>query len=173
MEGRTLFGPVLGLGMALLVTGCAAVAPLSSLLTGAGPAASTEVHTQTDVKLQEGNFVLIRTNAVGISKGFKLLGFITLRPATLTQAMDQLYADAQAQHGRPQTLVHLVVEHSGIYVILFSIPQVSVRADLIEFLPVGEEEQPEDEITPKGLGVQRVSAKAGIHRQRPQNSRVQ
>jgi hypothetical protein len=104
------------------------------------------------VRLQEANFAVVRTNLVGSSKGFKLLGFITLRPATLTEAMNQLYASAEVEGGRPQTFVHLIIEHSGIYVILFSIPEVTVRADLVEFIPGGQpDEQPQ---APNDLGVQ-------------------
>src|SRR5689334_7345426 len=137
----------------MFVTGCAAVAPLSSALTGSAPSSELEIHTQTSVRLEEGNFVTVRTNVVGSSKGFKLLGFITLYPATVDTALSRLYDKAEAEQGRPQTLAHLIVEHSGIYVILFSIPKVTARADLIEFLPV----HPEEEETP-GLnpGVQRL-----------------
>lgn len=136
-----------------LLGGCAAVAPLASGLTGTAPSADVEVHSQTVLRLDQGNFVTLRTNAVGRSKGFKLLGFITLYPATLDKAMDRLYADAQAEPGRAQTLAHLIVERSGIYVILFSIPKVTARADLVEFLPPSDE----NEDSPHSLGLQRVS----------------
>jgi hypothetical protein len=139
-----------------LLSGCAAVAPFASSLTGGAPTGSVEVHSQTSIRLQEGNFVTLRTNVVGSSKGFKLLGFITLYPATLNKAMNRLYANAEAQNGRPQTLANLVVEHSGIYVILFSLPRVTVRADLVEFLPPAEEEGLEESISPSG-GRHRIS----------------
>lgn len=118
-----------------VLQGCAAVAPFASALPGLSPGANIAIHSETSVKLQEGNFVTVRTNVVGQSKGFKLLGFITIVPATLDTAMNRLYAQAEAQDGRPQTLAHLIVEHSGVNVILFSIPKVTARADLIEFLP--------------------------------------
>jgi hypothetical protein len=136
MEEKIGFRAAILLVSCIFLTGCAAVAPLSSAIGGGGaPASNLEVRSSTEVRLQQGNFVVIRTNVVGASKGFKLLGFITFHPATLNTAMNRLYAQAQAQHGRPQTLTHLIVERSGIYVILFSIPRVTVRADLIEFLP--------------------------------------
>jgi hypothetical protein len=125
-----------------VLTGCAAVAPLSSALTGHAPAGDLDIHTQTTVRLDDANFVTVRTNVVGSSKGFKILGFITIYPATFDKAMGRLYANAQAEEGRPQTLAHLAVEHSAVYVILFSIPKVTTRADLIEFLAVPEEEAP-------------------------------
>ena len=111
------------------------MAPLTTAITGAAPSSSHAITTATSVKLEQSNFVTVRTNVVGSSKGFKLLGFITLRPATLNKAMNELYANAHAAEGRPQTLAHLTVEHSGIYLILFSIPKVIARADLIEFVP--------------------------------------
>jgi hypothetical protein len=135
-------------------TGCAAVAPFASTLAGGAPSASLEVHSQTAVRLSEANFVTLRTNLVGSSEGFRLLGFITLRPATVNEAMTRLYATAQAQEGRPETLANLVVEHSGIYVILFSIPRVTIRADLIEFIPAREE----DETPSRTFDVHPVSA---------------
>lgn len=144
MEGRILAQLLIAATIGIVLTGCAAIAPLAPALTGAAPSTGLEVHSQTSIKLDQGNFITLRTNVVGMSKGFKLLGFITFRPATLNEAMNQLYVDAQAQHNRPQTLANLIVERSGIYVILFSIPKVTARADLIEFLPA-----PRTETTPK------------------------
>jgi hypothetical protein len=129
------------LALGLLASGCAAVAPLTSAITGAAPETGVDVRTQTAVRLEEGNFVTVRTNVVGSSKGFKLLGFITLYPATLDKAMNRLYANAEAREGRPETFAHLIIEHSGIYVILFSIPKVTARADLIEFVPAQSDEE--------------------------------
>jgi hypothetical protein len=123
------------------LSGCAALAPYVGDLVGGSPTASIDVHTQTAVRLEEGNFIVVRTNVVGSSKGFRLLGFITLYPATLNEAMNRLYSNAEGQEGRPETLAHLIVEHSGIYVILFSIPRITARADLVEFVP---SVQPED-----------------------------
>jgi hypothetical protein len=115
------------------------------------------------VKLVEGNFITIRTNVVGFSKGFKLLGFITLHPATVDKAMDRMYAHAQAQEGRPETFAHLVVEHSGIYVILFSIPKVTVRADLIEFLPAHfeDDDNPSRSLEVHPVSLRKASSKPG------------
>ena len=136
------------------LTGCAAVGSLGSLLTGTPHLSGMEVHSETSVKLEESNFITIRTNVVGSSKGFKLLGLITLSPATLDTAMNRLYANAEVQPGRPQTFAHLIVENSEIYVILFSIPHVTARADLIEFLPADEEEETP---SPQGHEIQTIA----------------
>jgi hypothetical protein len=89
-----------------------------------------------DVWLEQANFVEVKTNVVGQSKGFSLLGIITLVPARFGTAMDRLYAEAAMQPGRPQTLANLVTERSSTFLILYSIPRVSIRADVVEFVPV-------------------------------------
>ena len=49
--------------------------------------------------------------------------------------MDQLYSKAEMKRGEPQTLGNVIMEKTSAYWILFSIPRVSVRADLLEFTP--------------------------------------
>jgi hypothetical protein len=124
--------------LVLLCAGCAAAAAtqLPSTFSSLNPSASSlEIHNQTELKLTEGNFSVMKTNVVGQAKGFSLLGFITVAPARFQTAMDRLYANAQMQNGRPQTLGNLIVEKTSAYWILFSIPRVSVRADVVEFTP--------------------------------------
>ena len=127
------------LGLMLLSGGCAGVAslPLSSASsTLSSPKASNlEIHTDTRVTLSGANFVVVKNNVVGQSKGFALLGILTIVPARFQTAMNRLYADSEMQTGRPQTIGNLVMEKSSTYLILFSIPRVSVRADVLEFIP--------------------------------------
>ena len=125
---------ILILFVALLGGGCASVAtlPISSLLPAAS--SSVDIRSQTSVKLDKVNFIVIKTNVVGECKGFALLGFIGISPARFTLAMNQLYAKAEMQTGKPQSLAHVVVERSSTYLFLFSIPKVSVRADVVEFV---------------------------------------
>jgi hypothetical protein len=121
-----------------LVAGCAGAAAtqLPSTFSSMNPSASSlEIHNQTELKLSEGNFSVVKTNVVGQARGFALLGFITLVPARFQTAMDRLYSKAEMQSGQPQTLGNLIVEKTSAYWILFSIPHVSVRADLLEFTP--------------------------------------
>jgi hypothetical protein len=126
------------LGLALLCAGCAGMAAseIPSTLGSLNPNTSgLEIHNQTELKLTEGNFSVMKTNVVGQARGFSLLGFITLVPARFQTAMDRLYARAQMQAGQPQTLGNIVMEKTSAYWILFSIPRVSVRADVVEFTP--------------------------------------
>ena len=120
----------------LVMGGCAALSPASSVLGPLqGGSTPLQVHEQTSVNLVQDNFVLVKTNVFGVSKGFSLLGIITIYPATLTKAINRMYASAQMHAGAPQTLAHLIIEHSGSYWILFGIPKVEVHADIIEFRP--------------------------------------
>ena len=94
-----------------------------------------QITEQTGVKLARDNFVLVKTNVLGWSKGFSLLGLITICPATMTEAMSRMYAAAQMCPGKPQTVAHLTVERSSSYWVLFGIPKVEVRADIVQFVP--------------------------------------
>src|SRR5262249_18438682 len=126
------------LALVALATGCAAAAAtqLPSSLSSLNPSASSlEIHNQTQLTLSEGNFSVVKTNVVGQARGFALLGFITLVPARFETAMDRFYSKAEMKAGQPQTLANLIVEKTSAYWILFSIPRVSVRADLLEFTP--------------------------------------
>jgi hypothetical protein len=135
--GLSAFLALLALaGLAALASGCAAVSALPIASVVGSPTASTlEIHNNTDVRLQERNFILIKTNVVGRSKGFSLLGVLTMVPATFNKAMGRLYAQSGMEPGRSQTLVNLVMEKDSVYLILFSIPRTSIRADVVEFIP--------------------------------------
>ena len=124
------------LAAAALFTGCAAVAPLGSLISTpqSGPP-PLQVHEETTVRLNRDNFSLMRTNVLGRSKGFSLLGIVTIVPPTLTKAMSRMYVAAQMRPGHPQTVAHLVIEQTSSYYILFGIPKIEVRADIVEFKP--------------------------------------
>jgi hypothetical protein len=127
---------LLVLAAGLLAGGCTGVAPVASTaaggLFGQVPAA---VNSQTAVNLSEANFVVVKTNVVGRAKGFRLLCIIPITPARLTTAMDRLYAKADIQVGQPKALAHLVTEYSCTYWILFAFPEVTVRADVVQFNP--------------------------------------
>lgn len=122
--------------LAGLLGGCAA-APLlptaTSLLNGP---ASTDFHSGTAIHLEQANFVTVRTNVVGQARGWSLFGVLTMSPARLGTAMDRLYAAAEMQPGRPQILANVIAERSSSFYLLYSVPRVTVRADVVEFVPV-------------------------------------
>ena len=61
------------LGLVALTAGCAGLAASSSLpesLSSLNPnTTALEIHNQTEVKLTEGNFSVVKTNVVGQSRG--------------------------------------------------------------------------------------------------------
>jgi len=122
-----------------LSVGCAGMAASSSLpesLSSLNPnTTALEIHNQTELRLTEGNFSVAKTNVVGEARGFALLGFITMVPARFQTAMDRLYTKAEMQTGQAQTLGNIIMEKTSAYWILFSIPRISVRADVVEFTP--------------------------------------
>lgn len=94
---------------------------------------SAELLQSTHVILTENNFRIVATNLVGKSRGFKLLGLITFKSTSHTRAMSRLVEKAHVEIGHPQALANVIHESSSMYLILFSIPKVTIRADLIEF----------------------------------------
>lgn len=95
----------------------------------------------THVTLTGNNYVMVQTNVTARSRGFKILGLISIRSASYTEAMSRLYAKAAVAEGRPQAIANVVHESGGLNLILFQIPKVRIRADLIEFKNVYEESE--------------------------------
>jgi hypothetical protein len=87
----------------------------------------------THVQLSGNNYRVLQTNVVAKSGGFKLLGFITIRSPSYVKAVSRLYAKAGVAEGHPQALANVVYETGGMNLILFSLPKIWVRADLVEF----------------------------------------
>jgi len=123
----------LALAAAACVCGCAAVGPVASTVAGPLSPQPAQALTQTSVELYENNFVIVKTNVVGVSRGFSLLGVIPIVSAPVVKATGRLYAEAGIQAGQPESLAHVMIEHSSLYLILFSIPKTTVRADIIRF----------------------------------------
>jgi hypothetical protein len=131
---------LLSCGLAvLLLTGCAALEPLALSPEAAANEPRPPLST-TNVQLSQANFHVQKLNAEGHSNGFKLLGLFTIVPATRVKAFKRMYHTAGVQPGSALTPAHIVVEQVEQSYILFSIPQVFVRADFVVFEnpPCGE-----------------------------------
>jgi hypothetical protein len=89
--------------------------------------------TGTQVDLSKNNYKIVKANAIGVSRGFNFLGIIPIVPPTYTRAMSDLYSKASITEGSAQALINVTQERSTLYLILFSIPELTVRADVIEF----------------------------------------
>ena len=116
---------IAALGIAALSSGC------GSTLGGGFPDCA-----QTQVKLQEGNYKIVKTNATGYSSGWDILFFITLSDATYTEAMSDLYTKNNIMtEGRPQTLINVIQEHQLRSYFIVNHSTTNIRADVIEFIP--------------------------------------
>ncbi len=119
-----------------LFTGCAAL-PALPALSGLIPGSpGTPVLTTTEVKLSRQNYKIVKANAIGSSEGFSLLGLITVSSPSYDEAFTKLYRSAGVTEGKAQALMNVVHENSSTYFILFGLPKITVRADVIEFTDV-------------------------------------
>ncbi|HEY3863523.1 MAG TPA: DUF6567 family protein [Verrucomicrobiae bacterium] len=109
-----------------------AALPLSAML-GSPNTQTLQIQSATQVRIQQKNFIVVKTNLVGQSKGFSLLGFITIIPARVTTAMNRLYSSAHMQEGQSQSLANMMLEENSSYFILFGVPRTTIRGDLVEF----------------------------------------
>ncbi len=105
----------------LFVVGCAhRITPLSR-------------YTNIDVDLSKQNYRVVQTNIIGSSHGFSLLGFIPIVPASFNRAMRDIYSNANISDEKKTVLVG-TVEKSSTYLIIFSIPRYTIRANAVELL---------------------------------------
>jgi hypothetical protein len=115
-----------------LLTGCSSLTALA--LTPDPAAAAPEApRTITTVKLAQANFHTQKLNAIGHDQGFKLLGLFTIFPASRVKAFTRMYNNAKVEAGGPLTPANIAVEQIEQSYILFSIPEVFVRADFVVF----------------------------------------
>jgi len=88
----------------------------------------------TDVRLNGNNYRLVKPGATGSSGGFALLGVIPFVMPKASEAKAKLYKDVgQDLTGRSIALANQTQDRSTIYLILFSLPKLTITADVIEF----------------------------------------
>ncbi len=117
-------------------TGCAAasshsISPSFSVFDGGG---QPTMQTTTTVQLTSGNYRIAKTSAVGTDWGINFLGLIPIVSPQYVKAMNQLYKDGGVVEDKPQALVNILQQYTSAYFILFSIPRITIRADVVEFL---------------------------------------
>lgn len=115
-----------------LAAGAAAV-----LLAGCSSAEinSPDKLTTTGISLSQRNFRVLKPDATGSSHGFALLGIIPIVNPKIAVAKERLYATVgQPITGKAVALANQADYHSTVYLILFSVPRLTVTADVIEFI---------------------------------------
>lgn len=108
-------------------------------LAASGCASQGEMRGQTtgtSVQLTKNNYKVIAPGAMGKSYGFNLLGFIPIVSPSYAQAKKELYQNSgESLAGKPIALANQTEDRSSLYLILFSIPRVTITADIVEFTP--------------------------------------
>ena len=90
--------------------------------------------TGTGVELRGDNYKIVQAGAKGESTGFYLLGLLPLSHATYAEAKSNLYLySGETLKGRSIALANQTYDHSVVYLILFSIPKITLTADIVEF----------------------------------------
>ncbi|WP_133717268.1 DUF6567 family protein [Methylocaldum gracile] len=131
---RVLMRFLLLIPFLFLLTGCP-VPPVATGFPLAAPSAAggTQITTVTQVTLSQPNFRLVKADVIGSSTGFRLLGLLTFKSPDYAEAITRLYENAGVSNGTAQFFVNLVYDQTSPYFILFSLPKITVRGDLVEF----------------------------------------
>lgn len=69
----------------------------------------------------------------GTSRGFALLGLFTVISPDYTEAFAQLSEAGGISEGKTLALINIVPQLSTPYFVLFSLPRITLRADVVEF----------------------------------------
>ncbi len=95
--------------------------------------------TSTSVSLNEKNYKLIQGGATGRSYGFRLLGILPFASPHYATARRDLYAKVEEPlTGRSVALANTMEDRSTSFWLLFSVPKLTVIADVIEFVDGSE-----------------------------------
>jgi hypothetical protein len=94
-------------------------------------AAQYDSRQLTSVDLTKANYHVLKANAVGTDKGLKVLGIPVVKPSVI-KAMGDLRAQAPME-GKAAAVANVIKEESSIWLLLFSIPKVTVSGDIVEF----------------------------------------
>jgi hypothetical protein len=115
-------------------TGCAGISSptISPSFSGFG-GQQPLLQSTTAVQLTSRNYRIVKTNAVGSDWGINLLGLIPLVSPDYVKVVKELYEAGGVAEGKPQAIVNVVQQQTSPYFILFSIPRITIRADVVEF----------------------------------------
>jgi hypothetical protein len=84
---------------------------------------------------------VVKARARGEDRGFYLLGFLPIVTPSVGDATDQLLSGVDSE-GRAVSLANVTQEWRSWYFVLFSLPRVVVRADVVEFVEEGTARAP-------------------------------
>ena len=104
------------------------------LFAGCSSVGNMNQATGTNVQLNQKNYKVIKAGAMGQSWGFRLLGIIPFASPEYAAAKQRLYASVgDSMNGKAAALANETEDRSVLYLILFSVPRLTLSADVIEF----------------------------------------
>jgi hypothetical protein len=107
---------------------------LALFITSCSSTGSLPQSTGTAVSLQGNNYQVVKAGAKGESSGFYFLGIIPIVSPNYADAKANLYYSiGEPLEGRSIALANQTEDRSTLYLILFSVPKITVTADIIEF----------------------------------------
>lgn len=118
----------------MLNKGIVAICASIMFLVGCSSTGRMPVSNGTDVSLSGNNYKIVQAGARGESSGFYLLGFIPIVSPNFADAKSNLYTSVDTPlEGRSIALANQTEDRSTLYLVLFSIPRLTVTADIVEF----------------------------------------
>jgi len=112
----------------------AAGSMLLGFATGCSSVGGMSGQTGTQVQLTQNNYKVIAAGATGKSYGFALLGLIPIVSPNYADAKSDLYKSVGTPlTGKAVALANQTEDKSNLYLILFSVPSVTITADVVEF----------------------------------------
>jgi hypothetical protein len=91
------------------------------------------IQATTSVSLATDNYRILKTNVVSTDWGINLLGIFPIISPDYTKAIAKLYTAGEVSEGKPQAIVNILQQNTSPFFILFSIPRITFRADVVEF----------------------------------------
>ena len=114
-----------------LLTNVIGIIALCLILTGCFTKGKMPQLSTANTALAEGNYRVIKANARGTDTGFWLL-FIPFSTPSYADAMESLHEKVSIE-GRATSLINVTEDKSTFTLLLFSIPKLTITADVIEF----------------------------------------
>ena len=110
-----------------------AVAVVALMLSACGGHGQMDQGTTTGVQLSHNNYRVLKAGASGSSTGFWFL-FIPIVPRSYASAQADLYRSVgEPLEGRSVALANKTEDRSFFTLLLFSLPRLTVTADVVEF----------------------------------------
>lgn len=102
-------------------------------LAGCASVGSMPHLTGTTTDLGSRNYRVVKSSVRGSDSGFSFLGMIPIVSPSYANAMADLHKKVSME-GKAMAFANVAQDRSSVYLILFSVPTITITADVVEFL---------------------------------------